>query len=107
MTAGVAIVLGMVSVSQVFHRNFSYFIHILITVVYPGSSQLYLPGYPALQSLLLMHGVPGWMLYHEFDPGFWGSVSVSLLLLHNSSHTTADMFWSRFKFPLSFLTRRS
>ena len=36
-----------------------------------------------------MHGVPGWMLYREFDPGFWGSVSVSLLLLHNSSYTTA------------------
>jgi hypothetical protein len=29
------------------------------------------------------------MLHHEFGPGFWGSVLVSLLLLHNSSHTTA------------------
>jgi hypothetical protein len=50
---------GSVSVSLLFPHNSFHIIHILIYAVYSGSSQSYLPGYTALQSLLWMHGAPG------------------------------------------------
>jgi hypothetical protein len=56
------------------------------TAVYPGSTRSYLPGYTTAQHLRLMHEVLGQMLGTGFDPGLWGSVSVSQLFPHISLH---------------------
>jgi hypothetical protein len=77
------------SVSHLFPHNSLHIVHILTYAVYPGSSCSYLPGYDTAQPLRLMHGVHGRTLGTGFDPGLWGSVSVSLLLLHNCIYTTA------------------
>jgi saccharopine dehydrogenase-like NADP-dependent oxidoreductase len=77
---------GSVSVSQLFPHISLHIVHILIYTVYPGSSRSYLPGYTTFQSLRLMHGVYGRMLGTGFDPGLWGSMSVSHLFPHNSLH---------------------
>jgi hypothetical protein len=77
---------GAVSVSQLFPYISLHIVHILIYTVYPGSTRSYLPGYITVQSLRFMHGGPDWMLETGFDPGLWGSVSVSQLFPHISLH---------------------
>jgi hypothetical protein len=77
------------SVSQLFSHHSLHIVHILIYAVYPGSNRSYLPEYTTAQPLRLMYGVHDLMLDTGFDPGLWGSVSVSYLLLRNTFHTTA------------------
>jgi len=54
--------LWVVLVSQLFPPNILHIMYALMYAVYAGSFRLYLPGYTASQSLLLLHEVSGWML---------------------------------------------